>query len=158
MQSSYTLAQCNRYSSDDAHSRNVRLVNGPAGSLLRHALACYPSKLEHSAGPVCVETLGVSEGSVAVALRPVGEVTVRSEPSLVRLWDIDKSTQFSRARDRLSSFCRKLRRSISECITDNAITLLITHSLMHICVYCLSHQCSNSAFVFIVTRRRGGYQ
>ncbi|XP_047534301.1 glycogen synthase kinase-3 beta-like isoform X5 [Vanessa atalanta] len=41
-----------------------------------------------------------------MALRPVSEVAARSEPSLLRLLDTDKSGQLSRARDRLSSFCK----------------------------------------------------
>ncbi|KPI92535.1 Protein kinase shaggy [Papilio xuthus] len=49
-----------------------------------------------------------------MALRPVGEVGARSEPSLLRLLDADKNGQLSRARDRLSSFCKKLRRTISD--------------------------------------------
>lgn len=60
--------------------------------------------------------MGVAEGPPTSALRSIGEVTVRSEPSLLRLLDSDKSGQLSRARDRLSSFCRKLRRTISECL------------------------------------------
>lgn len=73
-------------------------------------------KLERSAGPVCVDNLAVSDGpGTVVALRPVGEVTARSEPSLLRLLDSDKTGQISRACDRLSSFCKKLRRTISEC-------------------------------------------
>lgn len=74
------------------------------------------AKLECSAGPVCFDSLGVSEGPATVALRPVGEVAARSEPSLLRLLDTEKSGQLSRARDRLSSFCKKLRRTISECL------------------------------------------
>ncbi|KAI8432252.1 hypothetical protein MSG28_004693 [Choristoneura fumiferana] len=63
-------------------------------------------KLERSAGPVCVDNLAVSDGpGTVVALRPVGEVTARSEPSLLRLLDSDKTGQISRACDRLSSFC-----------------------------------------------------
>nr|XP_026493950.1 glycogen synthase kinase-3 beta-like isoform X8 [Vanessa tameamea] len=49
-----------------------------------------------------------------MALRPASEVAARSEPSLLRLLDTDKSGQLSRARHRLSSFCKKLRRSISK--------------------------------------------
>lgn len=71
------------------------------------------AKLERSAGPVCVGGLGPD--AAAVALRPVGEVSVRSEPSLVRLLDNEKPGQLNKARERLSSFCRKLRRTISEC-------------------------------------------
>lgn len=47
-------------------------------------------------------------------MRPVGDICVRSEPALLRLLDTEKSGQLSRARDRLSTFCKKLRRSISE--------------------------------------------
>ncbi|XP_039756784.1 glycogen synthase kinase-3 beta isoform X3 [Pararge aegeria] len=49
-----------------------------------------------------------------MAHRPVGEVTARSEPSLLRLVDSDKSGQLSRARDRLSTCFKKLRRTISK--------------------------------------------
>lgn len=84
-------------------------------STTRRARVRSSSKLECSAGPVCFDNLGVSEGPATVTLRPVGEVAVRSEPSLLRLLDTDKSGQLSRARDRLSSFCKKLRRTISEC-------------------------------------------
>nr|XP_032518548.1 glycogen synthase kinase-3 beta isoform X6 [Danaus plexippus plexippus] len=55
----------------------------------------------------------VTEGP-AMVLRPVGEVTARSEPSIQRLLDNDKTGQLSRARDRLSTFCKKLRRTISK--------------------------------------------
>ncbi|XP_061376973.1 glycogen synthase kinase-3 beta isoform X2 [Danaus plexippus] len=55
----------------------------------------------------------VTEGP-AMVLRPVGEVTARSEPSIQRLLDNDKTGQLSRARDRLSTFCKKLRRTISD--------------------------------------------
>lgn len=72
-------------------------------------------KLERSAGPVCVDIFGGTEEPAAVALRPVSDIAVRSEPSLLRLLDTDKNTQPTRARDRFSSFCRKLRRTISEC-------------------------------------------
>lgn len=72
-------------------------------------------KLECPGGPVCLDTLKVSDGPSTMALRPVSEVAARSEPSLLRLLDSDKSGQLSRARDRLSSFCKKLRRTISEC-------------------------------------------
>lgn len=81
-------------------------------------------KLECSAGPVCFDNLGVSEGASTVALRPVGEVAARSEPSLLRLLDTEKSGQLSRARDRLSSFCKKLRRTISECSYKHKYPLL----------------------------------
>lgn len=84
-------------------------------STTRRARVRSSSKLECSAGPVCFDNLGVSEGPATVAFRPVGEVVARSEPSLLRLLDTDKSGQLSRARDRLSSFCKKLRRTISEC-------------------------------------------
>nr|XP_032518550.1 glycogen synthase kinase-3 beta isoform X8 [Danaus plexippus plexippus] len=47
----------------------------------------------------------VTEGP-AMVLRPVGEVTARSEPSIQRLLDNDKTGQLSRARDRLSTFCK----------------------------------------------------
>nr|XP_037873041.1 glycogen synthase kinase-3 beta isoform X11 [Bombyx mori] len=47
-------------------------------------------------------------------MRPVGDICVRSEPALLRLLDTEKSGQLSRARDRLSTFCKKLRRSISK--------------------------------------------
>ncbi|XP_034832895.1 glycogen synthase kinase-3 beta-like isoform X8 [Maniola hyperantus] len=49
-----------------------------------------------------------------MGLRHVGEVTARSEPSLLRLVDADKSGQLSRARDRLSTCFKKLRRTISK--------------------------------------------
>ncbi|XP_050344532.1 glycogen synthase kinase-3 beta isoform X5 [Nymphalis io] len=58
-----------------------------------------------------------------MALRPVREVAARSEPSLLRLLDTDKSGQLSRARDRLSSFCKKLRRSISDVDTPKKTEL-----------------------------------
>ncbi|XP_046968146.1 glycogen synthase kinase-3 beta isoform X1 [Vanessa cardui] len=58
-----------------------------------------------------------------MALRPVSEVAARSEPSLLRLLDTDKSGQLSRARDRLSSFCKKLRRSISDVDTPKKTEL-----------------------------------
>ncbi|KAI8432253.1 hypothetical protein MSG28_004693 [Choristoneura fumiferana] len=81
-------------------------------------------KLERSAGPVCVDNLAVSDGpGTVVALRPVGEVTARSEPSLLRLLDSDKTGQISRACDRLSSFCKKLRRTISDVETPKKVEL-----------------------------------
>ncbi|XP_026493942.2 glycogen synthase kinase-3 beta isoform X1 [Vanessa tameamea] len=58
-----------------------------------------------------------------MALRPVSEVAARSEPSLLRLLDTDKSGQLSRARHRLSSFCKKLRRSISDVDTPKKTEL-----------------------------------
>lgn len=112
-------------------------------------------KLECSAGPVCFDNHGVSDGP-ASAIRPVGEVAARSEPSLLRLIDNDKSGQLSRARDRLSSFCKKLRRTISEC--SNKYDVLYTVNscqqtvhifrIYHIFYFSVLHQCSNAAFVF----------
>nr|XP_026493942.1 glycogen synthase kinase-3 beta-like isoform X1 [Vanessa tameamea] len=58
-----------------------------------------------------------------MALRPASEVAARSEPSLLRLLDTDKSGQLSRARHRLSSFCKKLRRSISDVDTPKKTEL-----------------------------------
>lgn len=74
----------------------------------------YSAKLECPVGPVCVDTLRVSDGAATMALRPVGEVASCSEPALLRLLDNDTSGQLSRARDRFNYFCKKLRRSISE--------------------------------------------
>ncbi|GBP23498.1 hypothetical protein EVAR_12778_1 [Eumeta japonica] len=69
-------------------------------------------KLERSVGPVCVE--GWGEGGSG----PVAEVGARSEPALLRLLAAEERDtaprQPVRARDRLTSFCRKLRRTISE--------------------------------------------
>lgn len=91
-----------------ANSGSCSAVRGAGVSLGRDAVAivasCGSGSMDRSAGPCCV---------AEVALRPVGDVTVRSEPSLLRLLDADRG-QLSRARDRLSSFCRKLRRTISE--------------------------------------------
>ncbi|XP_045773927.1 glycogen synthase kinase-3 beta-like isoform X1 [Maniola jurtina] len=58
-----------------------------------------------------------------MGLRPVGEVTARSEPSLLRLVDADKSGQLSRARDRLSTCFKKLRRTISDVDTPKKTEL-----------------------------------
>ncbi|VVC97470.1 unnamed protein product [Leptidea sinapis] len=45
---------------------------------------------------------------------PLGETGPHSEPVLFRILDSDKSGQLSRACDRISSFCKKLRRTISK--------------------------------------------
>ncbi|VVC97467.1 unnamed protein product [Leptidea sinapis] len=45
---------------------------------------------------------------------PLGETGPHSEPVLFRILDSDKSGQLSRACDRISSFCKKLRRTISD--------------------------------------------
>ncbi|CAH2090390.1 unnamed protein product [Euphydryas editha] len=58
-----------------------------------------------------------------MALRPVSEMAASSEPSLLRLLDSDKNGQLSRARERLSSFCKKLRRTISDVDTPKKTEL-----------------------------------
>ncbi|CAH2041390.1 unnamed protein product, partial [Iphiclides podalirius] len=73
--------------------------------------------------PVCLDKPVAPDGAGAMALRPVGEVAVRSEPSLLRLLDVDKNGQLTRARDRLSSFCKKLRRTISDVDTPKKTEL-----------------------------------
>lgn len=90
----------------------------------------------------------LSETAATMALRPVGEVAARSEPSLCRLLDADKSGQLTRARERFSSFCKKLRRTISEFLNVNGNLVLFVHKCF--VVYCCMcpFQCSNDAFVF----------
>lgn len=74
----------------------------------------YSAKLECSVGPVCLDTLRVADSAATMAMRPVGDVTSCSEPALLRLLDNERNSQLSRARDRFSYFCKRLRRSISE--------------------------------------------
>lgn len=103
------------------------VLGGGAGCRLSHYLVCRQlatthararssAKLEFPVGPICLDSLRVSDGPATRTLRSVGEVAMaaRSEPSLLRILDTDKSGQLSRARDRLSTCFKKLRRTISE--------------------------------------------
>lgn len=90
----------------------------------------YTAKLDRPRGPVCLDSMRVTEGP-AMVLRPVGEVTARSEPSIQRLLDNDKTGQLSRARDRLSTFCKKLRRTISEFVLTVRIKVHAVHLTIH---------------------------
>lgn len=99
------------------------------------------AKLECSVGPVCLDTLRVADSAANMTLRPVGNVASCSEPALSRLLDTDKSGQLSRARDRFSYFCKKLRRTISKLYIfkklsqdSSCITPFHTYCLIQTCI------------------------
>lgn len=125
----------------------------PAQCSTSRARARSSGKLERPAGAPCAGWGG------DVGARPVA--AVRSEPSLLRLQLLDTS-QLHRARHRLNTFCKKLRRTISECLL-----IRVSHRLWRFCPFarflCVYYQyscvpqtwwklvclCSNIAFVFL---------
>ncbi|CAG9100797.1 unnamed protein product [Plutella xylostella] len=86
----------------------------PAQCSTSRARARSSGKLERPAGAPCAGWGG------DVGARPVA--AVRSEPSLLRLQLLDTS-QLHRARHRLNTFCKKLRRTISDAETPKKAEL-----------------------------------